>query len=43
MLGGSRRREAEKSGGGRSYEIVLHRVMCPKMHVNGCQKKIKKI
>jgi hypothetical protein len=35
LLGGSRNQEAEKSGGGRCYKIVLYRVMCPKTHTNG--------
>jgi hypothetical protein len=35
MLGGSKGQKVEENVGGRSGGIVLHRVMCPKMHSNG--------
>ena len=31
---------AEKSGSGRKWGIVLHRVKCPKMHSNGIEKEL---
>ena len=42
MLRGSSRRQGIASGSGKSRVQVLHRVMYPKTHSNGCQKQNKK-
>lgn len=41
VRGGNKGKKRKENGSGRKIGNVLHRVMYPKMHANGCQKKKK--